>query len=358
MWMTNWNAAWTFIANVVAWPASTTPGAGYVNLHYSMVDQKKPGNLVKGLGWPYQSINEFIKRARWIADGHQTMKDVWFCTSRQSQMKLNKGKPKAVRFASNAMAQKSIWIDLDVGPSEPGKKPKYARVEDALKAVLLFAKTVGLPQPSAIVFSGSGVHVYWISKTELTPAEWQPFARGLKNLLLANHVASGSDFSVTVTETQGAQTEGSKNAQATDTVTVTENSELEPQELTAEGGTVEAASSVPQQTLEPVKLRRDRTQGEDEALRGFSAAVLDLDRRTAKRPPACFSTTAAPLEVLARLGKLLTDVANLKKSDAIEATPAVVLRGTVSDEQPAGDMKGNVAPATRTPLTSDDGEMP
>jgi len=184
--MTDWNAVSAFMASVVAWPASATPEAGYVNLHYSIVDQKKPGNLVKGLGWPYQSIDEFIKRAGWIAGGHQAMKDVWFCTSRQSQMKLNaKGKPKAVRFAANAVAQKSIWIDLDVGPSEPGKKPKYATVADALKAVLLFARTVGLPDPSAIVFSGSGVHVYWISKTELTPAEWQPYASGLKNLLLA-----------------------------------------------------------------------------------------------------------------------------------------------------------------------------
>ena len=187
--MTDCNAVQAFMAHVIPWPASATPEAGYVNLHYSMLDTKKPGNLIKGLGWPFQSIDEFIKRAGWIAGGHQTMKDVWFCTSRQGQMKLNaKGKPKAVRLAANATAQKSIWIDLDVGPSEPGKKSKYATVEDALKAVLRFASNVSLPDPSAIVFSGSGVHVYWISQTELTPAEWQPYASGLKNLLLANNV--------------------------------------------------------------------------------------------------------------------------------------------------------------------------
>jgi Protein of unknown function (DUF3987) len=187
--MTDWNAVSTFMANVVAWPASLTPDAGYINLHYSMGDKKDPTKLVKGLGWPYQSIDQFVKRAGWIASGKAAMKDVWFCTSRQSKTGVGTaGKTKAVRFAANAMAQKSIWIDLDVGPSEPGKKPKYATIEDALKAVLLFAKTVDLPDPSAIVFSGSGVHVYWISKTELTPAEWQPYASGLKNLLLANSV--------------------------------------------------------------------------------------------------------------------------------------------------------------------------
>ena len=65
---------------------------------------------------------------------------------------------------------------------------------------------------------------------------------------------------------------------------------------------------------------------------------MELNRSTAKRSPERFSATAVPVAVLARLGKLLTDVANLKKSDAVEATPVVVPHGTVSDEQRVGDI--------------------
>jgi hypothetical protein len=56
------------------------------------------------------------------------------------------------------------------------------------RSVLLFAKTVGLPNPSAIVYSGGGIHFYWISKTPLTPQKWAHYASGLKHLMLANAV--------------------------------------------------------------------------------------------------------------------------------------------------------------------------
>jgi len=179
-----------FMSAVVAWPGSAQD-PGFVNLHYSMTNPNptpdKP--LIKGMGWPYREVDKLVSRAAWVNTVPDKFKDLWFCTSRQSVSGVNKrGNPKAVRLAQNATWVKSIWIDVDVGPSEPGKKPKYATVEDALKAILLFAKTVGLPAPSAIVFSGGGIHVYWISKNALTPAEWLPYASGLKDLLLADNI--------------------------------------------------------------------------------------------------------------------------------------------------------------------------
>jgi hypothetical protein len=178
-----------FMSAVVAWPGSQE--LGYVNLHYSMPNLR-PGakqTLLKGMGWPYRGVDDLVNRAAWINTVPDKFKDVWFCTSLQSKSGTNsKGKPKAVRLATNALAVKAIWIDVDVGPSEPGKKPKYPDMQTALKAVLLFAKTVGLPDPSAMVYSGGGIHFYWISKTPLTPQEWAPYASGLKNLLLANNI--------------------------------------------------------------------------------------------------------------------------------------------------------------------------
>jgi hypothetical protein len=65
----------------------------------------------------------------------------------------------------------------------------------------------------------------------------------------------------------------------------------------------------------------------DKALRAFTLLVLELDRRTAERPPSQrFSATTVPVEVLARLGNLLTDIANIRKSEAVTSA----LTGTVS----------------------------
>ena len=161
--MTDWNAISAFMANVVAWPASATPEAGYVNLHYSIVDTRSP-QPDQGAGLAVPSIDEFIKRAGWIAGGHQTMKDVSFCTSRQSQMKLNaKSKPKAVRFGSE---RHGTEINLDrpsVGPSEPGKKPKYRHGSRRASSCAAVRQDCQVYHPSAIVFSGGG-HVYWIAR--------------------------------------------------------------------------------------------------------------------------------------------------------------------------------------------------
>lgn len=188
--MTDWNAVSAFMANVVVWPGSPLD-PGFINLHYSMPNPKPtPGReLIKGMGWPYKSVDAFVSRVGWLLTVADKFRDQWFCLSQQSQSGTNRrGNPKAIRLAANATAVKSLWIDVDVGPSEPGKKPKYPDIKTALTEVLKFVRIVGLPQPSAIVYSGGGIHFYWISKDPLTPQEWQPYASGLKNLLLANNV--------------------------------------------------------------------------------------------------------------------------------------------------------------------------
>jgi hypothetical protein len=158
---------------------------------------KKP--LIKGMGWPFKTLESFVERAAWVNTIPTKFKDVWFCTSLQGIATTNtKGKPKAVRLAANALKVKALWIDADVGPSEPGKKPKYPDIQTALKAILLFQQTVKLPAPSAIVYSGGGVHVYWISKDPLDPAQWAPYASGLKNLLLMNNVLCDSGLTTDI----------------------------------------------------------------------------------------------------------------------------------------------------------------
>ena len=129
-------------------------------------------------------------------------------------------------------------------------------------------------------------------------------------------------------------------AAASGPVTVTEKSVPVPG---AEGapkvdGEIEAPSIASEQMPEPAKPRSAIAPG-DEALRAFTVQIMELHRRTAKRPAERFASTAVPIDVLVRLGKLITDVADLKKSAAAEATPAVVPRGAGSEEEPARDIQ-------------------
>jgi hypothetical protein len=45
---------------------------------------------------------------------------------------------------------------------------------------------------------------------------------------------------------------------------------------------------------------------------------MELHRTTDRRPPERFAATAVPVDVLARLGSLLTDIANIKKSEPVK----------------------------------------
>jgi hypothetical protein len=186
--VTDWNAVSSFMANVVAWPASSSD-AGWVNLHWSFPDKHSATtpktNVLKG-GNPHKDIADFIKDVLWRLQRPKAFKDIFFCTSMQRDYKTSpNGSRRAAKSGAAAVALKSIWVDIDVQAGDP----KYYHTEaEALKAILLFAKKVGLPDPSAIVRSGGGLHVYWISREALTPQEWLPYAQGLKTLLLANNV--------------------------------------------------------------------------------------------------------------------------------------------------------------------------
>ena len=86
------------------------------------------------------------------------------------------GAVKNGRYATNAIALKSFFLDLDCGAGKP-----YATLDDGLDALKNFCKATGLPKPT-ILRSGRGAHVYWILEEPLTKEEWKPFAEQLKTL--------------------------------------------------------------------------------------------------------------------------------------------------------------------------------
>ena len=84
------------------------------------------------------------------------------------------------RYATNAIALKSFFIDLDCGENKP-----YPTLDDGLLALKNFCKQTGLPRPT-IVRSGRGAHIYWILEQAIPKEEWKPMAEQLKQLCSEN----------------------------------------------------------------------------------------------------------------------------------------------------------------------------
>jgi len=97
--------------------------------------------------------------AEWAKASHN-IREQWYCTSQQSACGETKaGKPKAIRLHQNAKLLKAIWADIDVGNKPETPLKNYETIEDAWAAFVAFRAEAGLPQPSAIVKSGGGLHV-------------------------------------------------------------------------------------------------------------------------------------------------------------------------------------------------------
>jgi hypothetical protein len=80
------------------------------------------------------------------------------------------------RYATNAVALKSFFLDLDCGEDKP-----YPDIDSGLVALKSFCKATNLPRPT-IIKSGRGAHVYWILDTEISRTDWKPYAERLKQL--------------------------------------------------------------------------------------------------------------------------------------------------------------------------------
>jgi hypothetical protein len=167
-----------FMERVLPWPGPE--GSGWGNLHWSLT---KPGE--KGKRWrgaPYKTAEALINQAQKLAMAPaDKAEDIYFCTSIQSMtdtVTMPDGRQFAVasRHADTATSIKALFLDVDIKTPPKG----YTSLKEALDAINQFCKDAKLPGPSALVLSGGGVHVYWISGVPLTIAQWRPFAEGLK----------------------------------------------------------------------------------------------------------------------------------------------------------------------------------
>lgn len=86
------------------------------------------------------------------------------------------------RTASNASGAYGLWGDLDVGEDKAATGKGYKTVEDAKAALIKFCKDADLPEPTHIVYSGGGLHVYWVFSNFINHETWQKLAGKFKAL--------------------------------------------------------------------------------------------------------------------------------------------------------------------------------
>lgn len=90
-----------------------------------------------------------------------------------------------IRCHDNALATRSLWLDVDAGPGKP-----YPNRFDAAERARDFVRNSGLPWP-VFVSSGNGLHLYWPLLSDVEPERWVALARGLRRL--AAHHAFHTD---------------------------------------------------------------------------------------------------------------------------------------------------------------------
>lgn len=98
---------------------------------------------------------------------------------------------KKYRIDENWDCAKSFWIDIDCGQEKFDKGQGYLTKMDGTKAIVAFAKKVGLPRPM-IVDSGNGVHIYWPLTKDIPHTKWVVVAKWLKSCLAHENVLADS----------------------------------------------------------------------------------------------------------------------------------------------------------------------
>lgn len=184
------HSAKQFLARVVAWPQEGEPPA-FINIHNTFVPsdlstlrKDKEGNpIYPWAGLACRSLNEAAKVVV-SSTTRQGVRDIYFCTSTQrfAEEKVSqKGFKffKATRAAENAVKMKAIFIDVDLTEGKKDKSKGYDTKEDMSKAISAFLRDTGLPKPTVMVFSGGGIHIYWVLMEALTIDKWMPLAYAL-----------------------------------------------------------------------------------------------------------------------------------------------------------------------------------
>jgi hypothetical protein len=129
--------------------------------------------------YPCRTIDEMVEKAREIDS--QGRDAYHACASYEQESYTDSGGKRRQRTAENAQGAKAYWLDIDCGPDKAEAGKGYATINDALPALQKFIGAVRLPKPS-IIFSGGGLHVYFLLTETISKEQWKPVANQLKAL--------------------------------------------------------------------------------------------------------------------------------------------------------------------------------
>lgn len=95
------------------------------------------------------------------------------------------------RKADSCIFYRSFFVDLDVGEQKAEDNKGYATLDDAFAALDKFVTVANLPPPIRI-FSGIGLHAYWLLDEDVPIDEYLPYARKFKSLCMEHLVVDPS----------------------------------------------------------------------------------------------------------------------------------------------------------------------
>jgi hypothetical protein len=156
------------------------------------------------------------------------------------------------------------------------------------------------------------------------------------------------------------QTRANQKAAAANSGTVPENADPETETPGGRIGDGEPGSTTitPEPSVGPAKGPSGGTT--NDSISGFNSHVMALKQRISNHKVDHFAATAIPADILAKIGKFLSDLANLKKSEAAKSAPttAPTDNSAFSAEQSAEDVRTDAdldaSPAAPMPKHVDD----
>ena len=136
--------------------------------------------------YPFTDLEAMADKAAAL---DQQNRNVYYATSAYKDV-IYKTTPQgreypAGRTQENAVSARSLWLDLDVGKADANKS--YATRQEALDALGVMLKTVGMPTPM-VVSSGNGLHCYWPFSNDLPKNDWNILAALFREANIACHL--------------------------------------------------------------------------------------------------------------------------------------------------------------------------
>lgn len=179
-------AAREYLARAIPWPQEGDEPA-FVNIQWTFVPNdgkvrtdSKGKPLYPWAGKACRSVAEAVSAVDWALKSPGT-RDIYACLSSQRTAKERQAENgrvwySAIRNQENAVALKSLFIDIDAKGSDQNS---YNDLPEAMVALGQFIEGSGMPRPTMCVSSGGGLHVYWVMARAIMPYEWQPLAFAL-----------------------------------------------------------------------------------------------------------------------------------------------------------------------------------